>query len=441
VKTLDFGIAKLLDRVTTAPAPPASAELPTLPLPRAELRAGAPGPITRADTIIGTPHYMSPEQWRGEDLDGRADIYSLGVLAYRMLSGRMPFDGSPAELMRQHLYQQASPRPLLERRVPPAAADLVLRCLAKTPGERPRSAEELAAALRARAEGLGAVMRRVLAMGSEHSPSFLQISTIAHVPAMVALVFALGLSILSATLDPPPALRTAMVVVPCALFFLTGLFATSFSTGVFVPVLARLSARPLAAVPIMPLILLLRPLRYRLMRAALLFYAAALPSKLLLLVPLVLLRGAPAPWLLVPLLLLASAAGMWNTVRYALHAHAVVVEGLAGRAALRRSAELVSRAGKNIRGATALFASIVVFDLMALATCVVIVRSLDHGVALAIAQGSLLILPILAGVVLFVVTSILANPLLGLSFAMVYLRTRQSDGEALDRILGDRFLR
>ncbi len=101
--------------------------------------------LTGANMVLGSPEYMSPEQATGKrELDGRSDIYSLGVVAYRMLAGRLPFDAETArELLIKHVT--TPPEPLVN--VPPALADAVMRCLAKTPQERWQTPDEFLAAL------------------------------------------------------------------------------------------------------------------------------------------------------------------------------------------------------------------------------------------------------------------------------------------------------
>lgn len=94
--------------------------------------------------VFGTPHFMSPEQARGEKVDGRSDLYSLGATAYRLLSGHTPFEGQSAkDIVRAHLSQP--PRPLRDfvPDMPEAAVGLVARLMQKEPAARFASASEL----------------------------------------------------------------------------------------------------------------------------------------------------------------------------------------------------------------------------------------------------------------------------------------------------------
>ncbi|HQR16792.1 MAG TPA: serine/threonine-protein kinase [Gemmatimonadales bacterium] len=105
-------------------------------------------PDTPAGQIIGTARAVSPEQAAGEPVDGRSDLYSLGVTAYLAATGEWPFDGdSAAAILAQHLTR--APRPVLGVRpdLPAPLAEAIERCLAKAPEDRFASGEELAAAL------------------------------------------------------------------------------------------------------------------------------------------------------------------------------------------------------------------------------------------------------------------------------------------------------
>ena len=118
---LDFGVAKALSEAVTAET------------------------LTSTGTALGTPLYMAPEQAMADhNVDGRADIYSLGVVAYETLTRRPPFTATSARaLMAAHVT--SIPRPLTEAspEIPPDLAAIVMRCLEKDPADRWQSAEEL----------------------------------------------------------------------------------------------------------------------------------------------------------------------------------------------------------------------------------------------------------------------------------------------------------
>jgi serine/threonine protein kinase/tetratricopeptide (TPR) repeat protein len=125
VKVLDFGIAKLID------APPGS------------------GMTSMTGAQLGTPKYMSPEQCRGQSIDGRSDLYAIGLIIYELLSGRGPFTGgSPAEFLGQHLYAEPT-RLSTYVAVDPRLEELVMKLLVKERDQRLESAREVEHQLRA----------------------------------------------------------------------------------------------------------------------------------------------------------------------------------------------------------------------------------------------------------------------------------------------------
>jgi eukaryotic-like serine/threonine-protein kinase len=139
VKVLDFGLAKML-ATETAPT-----EAPTT---RTSL-------MTRPGQIFGTPAYMAPEQLVGEPSDHRADIYSLGVILFELTAGRRPYEGHDFVGMALNKLAQPVPSPSdLDPSVPLALSQVISRCLAKTPSERPASA----AALRSELERIRATV-------------------------------------------------------------------------------------------------------------------------------------------------------------------------------------------------------------------------------------------------------------------------------------------
>ena len=103
---------------------------------------------TGTNMVVGTPQYFSPEQARGLQLDGRADIYSLGVTLFRSSTGSLPFDGQDwYEIARQHVEDKPPKPRSLNPEISPELERIILRCLAKDPGERFESGEALSEAL------------------------------------------------------------------------------------------------------------------------------------------------------------------------------------------------------------------------------------------------------------------------------------------------------
>jgi serine/threonine-protein kinase len=115
----------------------------------AEPQPAAGAAITRAGYINGTPGYMAPEQARARPLDGRADLYALGCVAYWLACGCDVFDGEPYELIAHQLSTAPTPPSRFVRDLPPGLEQLILDCLAKDPGQRPQNARVLAQRLRA----------------------------------------------------------------------------------------------------------------------------------------------------------------------------------------------------------------------------------------------------------------------------------------------------
>ncbi|MFT0786420.1 protein kinase domain-containing protein [Synechococcus sp. H55.10] len=128
VKILDFGISKLMGETSRG--------------------------LTQTGYFLGTMVYASPEQMRGEKLDARSDIYSLGVVLYELLTGALPFEPETDTLQGwYHVHNFQQPRPFqdhpLPHPIPEALERVVLRCLEKDPALRPATMEELAQQLRA----------------------------------------------------------------------------------------------------------------------------------------------------------------------------------------------------------------------------------------------------------------------------------------------------
>ncbi|MEX1185058.1 MAG: protein kinase [Gemmatimonadaceae bacterium] len=121
----DFGVAKALDRAA----------------PEASL-------ATSSGFALGTPAYMAPEQAAADPhVDHRADIYAFGVVAYELLTGEAPFRGQAQQILAAHAMQEPEALDRRRRGIPIVLANLVMRCLAKRPADRPQSATELVTTL------------------------------------------------------------------------------------------------------------------------------------------------------------------------------------------------------------------------------------------------------------------------------------------------------
>ncbi|MFK7990841.1 MAG: serine/threonine protein kinase [Sandaracinaceae bacterium] len=133
-KVLDFGLAKVSER---------------------QMRPGSLI-LTQEGMVFDTPEFMSPEQARGETLDGRSDIYSLGIILYELLTGKLPFEaGQPMEFIQKHIKED--PIPLTERTpdisFPNGLEAVLMKALAKKPEGRFESAADFANALKLVARG------------------------------------------------------------------------------------------------------------------------------------------------------------------------------------------------------------------------------------------------------------------------------------------------
>ena len=112
-------------------------------------KAASGGKLTGTGMSIGTPHYMSPEQARAQALDGRSDIYSLGVVAYQSLTGRVPFDGEDSFSIGYKHIMEEIPTPPLETYDQRTVFEITKKMMAKAPDERFQSADELVQVLEA----------------------------------------------------------------------------------------------------------------------------------------------------------------------------------------------------------------------------------------------------------------------------------------------------
>jgi serine/threonine protein kinase len=367
--------------------------------------------LTRVGAIMGTPLYMSPEQCAGKPLDARSDIYSLGVIAYQMLAGETPFAGVTGNVMQEHITTAPPPLRTRNKKVRKRAAEVVMSALAKQPEDRPPTAAAFASSLRAQSEGIGSLYRRALALYIEYFPKFLKLSLIAHIPVFITTALLIGFEI--AENAQPKGLSVGRVVVICGLA-LAGLLhiAANFVTaatvsGVTAVIVAQLSLAPLRPVELRLGFALLKRRWRPFFKTSLLITLRIILGFILFVIP-----------------------GIVITIRYALYAPVVLMEGLETKAARLRARQLGSRSWRTIIIVLALqfLIPIIVSALLGKLT---VIKTTDTGVHLSDSSMAHQIYQQLTGLI-----NIFIVPLTSIVPALLYLKMRQLGGENLTEVLG-----
>jgi serine/threonine protein kinase len=279
--------------------------------------------LTRVGAILGTPLYMSPEQCRGEHLDARSDVYSLGIIAYQMLTGAPPFTGETTQIIRAHKESQPVPVRQLNKKLPKRVSRIVMSALEKDRAARPQTAIAFANAMRANADGLGTLYRRAFALYSEYFPEFLKLSLLAHVPVFIVMLMTLAFRLADKQLSKP---ATISIGIPIALLSIVAKFLTgSIIAGVTAIIVTQLAVMPMKPVKLRAAFDVLRQRWRPFFKTG---YRLALRIML--------------GWILF------VVPGIVMTVRYYLWAPVVLMEGLETKTARTRARALAARSWRTI---------------------------------------------------------------------------------------------
>ena len=272
VKVLDFGIAKLradqAEQAVGADEPAGLAtdieirehdcapdpESPTLVVTTPSDSGHSPpaGSGLSVGELLGTPLYMSPEQWLHRSVDARTDVYSLGVIAYRMLAGEVPFLGRTSSLFMEHV--RAPPPPLAARapELPAAVTAAVMAALEKDPARRPPSAQAFATTLVAAAEGGGALVRRAVSLTVEHFPALVRLALLVYAPILALAALRIVNCRLVAAGAIPVATARVLGRAAISLHLVCVVFLLPVCMGLFTPLVQELERAPRKAPRALP---------------------------------------------------------------------------------------------------------------------------------------------------------------------------------------------
>ena len=279
--------------------------------------------LTRIGAILGTPLYMSPEQCRGERLDARSDIYSIGVIAYQMLTGAPPFTGDTSSVIRAHNDLQPTPVRELNKKLPKRVSRMVMSALEKDREQRPPTAIAFANAMRANADGLGALYRRAFSLYSEYFPQFLKLSLLAHIPTIIVTAMMIAFRIAEPSLSKPVVIALG---IPLALLTVASQFVTaSIISGVTAIIVTQLAVAPMKPVQLRTAFQILRRRLRPFVSTGIRLAIRIMLGWILFVIP-----------------------GLVMTARYLLWAPVVLMEGLEKKAARQRARALASRSWRTI---------------------------------------------------------------------------------------------
>jgi serine/threonine protein kinase len=455
VKVLDFGLAKLdsseqetnvsaadggLPRRSPGEAGGAHVDDPSatfLSATIAPTMASSGGSATTTG-IAGTPAYMSPEQSRGEPATTRSDVYSIGVMAYRMITGRLPFEGSLDEVLTAQLQREPPPLRSVRPDVHADAANLVALALAKDPARRPASAGVFGNMIAAQLEPAGAFFTRAIVLFISRLSTFLRVGALASAPLLAASAIAAAWQLAALATGLPP-LGGRSAVAAMGLLFLCALASQVFLGAMPLFALHALAA-PSRPIDVMALVRGNRQ-RLRAWLAGVLPLMAGMLAVLAMLGLLIVamrfftpvIRTWPRP---VRVLVVLMSVAVPFALGYAalrrrgltlrdtgLLGSVLLVENLPLAAATKRSAELMKESG-GLRNA------VQKWYLVAVTVVSMLVGALLGGSGVIGRSSGTFVLfsPLLTAALTIFLT---VHSLIG---ALIYISARRSKGESLDQI-------
>jgi hypothetical protein len=278
-----------------------------------------------------------------------------------------------------------------------------MSALSKNPGERPQTAFKFASTLRAQSEGIGALYRRAFALYSEYFPKFIKLSLIAHVPMIIASILLVAAFFYYKKWPPVGIFNKVIVISAIAILSLLKFVATTISaaviSGVTAIIITQLTAVPLRPVKLREAFVLLRKRWRPFLRTVIRVTLYIILGLILLIIP-----------------------GMVLWMRYSLYAPVVLIEGLQGKAAMRRARELASRSWKTV-----IVVAILQFIIPAIVSSLVGFMAgrskVDKNSVSAQVFGQVVDL-----------INIFVIPLMSIVPALLYVKMRQLGGESLTSV-------
>jgi hypothetical protein len=320
-----------------------------------------------------------------------------------MLAGATPFEGDMLSVIRQHT--DSHPRPLreLNARVPKRVARVIMSALEKEPSARPQTAVAFANSLRANADGVGSLVRRAVALYSEHFPKFLRLSLIAHIPVLLLLPFAILVALYH--MSWPLGLQITAGLLLGLLQIAANFLSASAIVGMTALMVTQLHVAPLRPLQLRTALAVLRRRLKPYLRTSIGVMLRIILGYCLLVIP-----------------------GLVMTVRYAVYAPVILMEGLEKKAARGRAVELARRSWRTVIAVAALQLAIpMVVGALAGALAGGNAQADTHGgVSVSVRNLPGLLSPL---------ANIIIVPLTSIMLALLYLKMRQMGGESLGETL------